>query len=87
MLHRGNAGHLFIVAEALHRTNMLFHHGGHGRFVRHGHRLFEQQLNEIGASGLGAFFVIQVLLENLIAHTCPSLFRMTSSSCFLTASM
>lgn len=55
MLQRGKARRLFIVAEALHRPNMLFHHGSHGCFVRHGHRLFEQQLNKIGAAGLRAF--------------------------------
>ena len=87
MLQRGKARRLFIVAEALHRPNMLFHHGSHGCFVRHGHRLFEQQLNKIGAAGLRAFFVIQVLLEHLIAHTCHSLFRMASSSCLRAVSI
>ena len=47
---------------------MLLHYGSHFFFIRHFYLLFEQHLNEIGASGLGAFFVIQVLLEHLIAH-------------------
>ena len=42
---------------------------------------------EIGASGLGAFFVIQVLLEHFIAHTYSSLFLMASSICLLTVSI
>lgn len=87
MLQCGKARRLFIVAEALHRPNMLFHHVGHGRFVRHGYWFFEQHLNEIWASGLGAFFVIQVLLEHLIAHTCFSLSLMASLICLLTVSM
>ncbi len=41
-------------------------------FIRHVYRLFEQHLNEIGATGLGPFFVIQVLLEHLIAHLVSS---------------
>ena len=35
--------------------------------------LFEQHLNEIGATGLGAFFVVQILLESFIAHLVSSL--------------
>ena len=37
-------------------------------FLRQGHWLFEQYLNEIGTTELGAFFVVQVLLEHFIAH-------------------
>ena len=50
-------------------------------------KVFQQNLNEIGASGLGAFFVIQVLLEHFIAHTYSSLFLMASSICLLTVSI
>ena len=73
MTQGGKAGHLFITAETLYGTDVLFHHSGHLILVRHIHRLFEQHLNEIGAAGLGAFFVIQVLLEHLIAHSISSL--------------
>ena len=47
---------LFVVAEALHRPDMPFHHGGHLIPVRHGHLFSEQQLDEEGAAGPGAFF-------------------------------
>ena len=73
MTQGGKAGHLFITAETLYGADVLFHHSGHLILVRHIHRLFEQHLNEIGAAGLGAFFVIQVLLEHLIAHSISSL--------------
>ena len=49
------------------------HYGSHFFFIRHFYRLFEQHLNEIGATGLGAFFVVQILPENLIAHLVSSL--------------
>ena len=52
---------------------MLLHYGSHFFFIRHFYRLFEQHLNEIGASGLGAFFVVQILLESFIAHLVSSL--------------
>ena len=68
MIQGGKADHLFITAETLYSANVLFHHSGHLILVRHVHRLFEQHLNEIGTARLGAFFVIQVLLEHLIAH-------------------
>ena len=87
MLQCGKARRLFIVAEALHRPDMLFHHVGHGCFIRHRHRFFEQHLNEIGTAGGDAFFIIQVLLEHLIAHTCFSLSLMASLICLLTVSM
>jgi len=87
MIQGGKTGHLFITAETLYSANVLFHYSGHFVLVRHVHRLFAQHLNEIGATGLGAFFVIQVLPENLIAHTCPSLLLMASAICLLAASM
>jgi len=71
MIQGSKACHLFITAETLYRADVLFHHSGHLILVRHVYRLFEQHLNEIGAAGLGPFFVIQVLPEHLIAHFCP----------------
>ena len=68
MLQGGKARRLFVVAEALHRSDVFLHHSDHSRLVRHGHLFSEQHLDEIGTAGLGAFFVIQVLLEHLIAH-------------------
>ena len=68
MLQGGKARRLFVVAEALHRSDVFLHHSDHSRLVRHGHLFSEQHLNEIGTAGLEAFFVIQVLLEHLIAH-------------------
>ena len=87
MLQRGKARCFFIMAETLYRSDVFFHHGGHAVLVRHGHRLFEQHLNEIGSAGLGAFFIVQVLLEYFVAHTCPSLSLMAFSNCLLTVSM
>ena len=72
MIQGGKAGHLFITAETLYSADVLFHHSGHFILVRHVNRLFEQYLNKIGAAGLGAFFVVQVLLEHFIAHLVSS---------------
>ena len=44
---------------------MLLHYGSHFFFIRHFYRLFEQHLNEIGTSGLGAFFVVNVRFFNI----------------------
>ena len=74
MIQGGIAGHLFVAAETLYSADVLFHHSGHFILVRHIRRLFEQHLNEIRAAGLGAFFVIQVLLEHFIAHLVSSFF-------------
>ena len=52
---------------------MLLHYGSHFFFIRHFYRLFEQHLTELGASGLGTFFVVQILLESFIAHLVSSL--------------
>ena len=43
-----------------------------GELQKHGETAhLKQHLNEIGAAGLVAFFVIQVLPEHLITHFCP----------------
>ena len=68
MIQGGKASHFLIITEALCCSDVFTHYGSHFLFVRHGHRFFEQHLYEIGASRLGAFFVIQVLLEYFIAH-------------------
>ena len=65
---------LIITAETLYSADVLFHHSGYLILVRHVHRLFEQHLNELGAAGLGAFFIIQVLPKNLVAHQLSSCF-------------
>ena len=79
MIQGSKTGHLFITAETLYSADVLFHHSGHFILVRHVHRLFEQHLNEIGTSGLWAFFVIQVLLEHFVAHLISSLQNRISS--------
>ena len=74
MVQGGKARHFLIVTETLHSADVFFHNGGHAFLVRHGYWLFEQHLNEVRSPGLGAFFVVQVLLEHLIAHLLSSFF-------------
>lgn len=60
--------HFIVVAETLHRTDVLLHHGSHLRLIRHSHRLLEQHLNKVWATRPGIFFIFQFLLEHFIAH-------------------
>ena len=61
-------------AETLYSADVLFHHSGHLILVRHVHRLFEQHLNEIGTTRLGAFLSSRFFLKTLLLICYPPAF-------------